>query len=573
MNTEASTEGTTEQTEAIFFSTPALEQRLDLLQHLIEFGQPPIVLTGALGAGKSVLITELLARAPEHWRIAILEGQDCVASNADPWALVLSEWGSDASSSSAVTAGDTEFDNSAVLLSPAALAHEQVARWLKADEIPLVIIDDAHVLPNEILVQVLTSLAHTSERSSLRMLLVGESSLEERLRQPPLRAQLPGLVHSLEMPALLATEINDYLLTRQQAAGLAAVRLPDAAAQRLHYETGGLPGPVYERFVRAVAAVAAHEAEPMRRVPSLPRLGEPTTRRYALAMGMVALVFVVSLIWRALPDGGPPDLPSVLETLTLPVPDNSSLKPPTVAVTHLPVEDAAATAPPGPGSPTSAPEPTQTTSPADASVPQSTTINAHLPVLADARSDPSPPEPSVVDQTLSSPQTAPARDSTPIPEPTPTASPPAPQAALETPTAVAEVATQARELESRNSESTKPATNESANAEPAQPSTPKAAPGSDRRWLQDQSAGTYTLQLLASDDGAKARAALTAMGVGDEGHLVKLTRGGRSVYVVLYGSFPDRAAAQAAVAKLPAPARAAKPFPKTFQSLQAELAP
>ncbi|WP_254841991.1 SPOR domain-containing protein, partial [Pseudomonas aeruginosa] len=51
----------------------------------------------------------------------------------------------------------------------------------------------------------------------------------------------------------------------------------------------------------------------------------------------------------------------------------------------------------------------------------------------------------------------------------------------------------------------------------------------------------------------------------------KKTLQGKPFYVVTYGSFPNRAAALAAVKKLPSKVQAGKPWPRTFASIQQEI--
>ncbi|MCY1246582.1 Cell division protein DamX [compost metagenome] len=47
---------------------------------------------------------------------------------------------------------------------------------------------------------------------------------------------------------------------------------------------------------------------------------------------------------------------------------------------------------------------------------------------------------------------------------------------------------------------------------------------------------------------------------------------GKPFFVVTYGSFADRASAVAAIKSLPAKIQASKPWPRTFASIQQEIA-
>jgi septal ring-binding cell division protein DamX len=48
--------------------------------------------------------------------------------------------------------------------------------------------------------------------------------------------------------------------------------------------------------------------------------------------------------------------------------------------------------------------------------------------------------------------------------------------------------------------------------------------------------------------------------------------GGKPAYSVIYGSFPDRVQANAALEKLPAQLRAQRPYLRTVQGMRAEIA-
>lgn len=99
------------------------------------------------------------------------------------------------------------------------------------------------------------------------------------------------------------------------------------------------------------------------------------------------------------------------------------------------------------------------------------------------------------------------------------------------------------------------------------PAAPVAS-GSASGWYASQAGGNYALQVLGTGSESAAQAFIRAQGA--DYHYFKKTLNGKPLYVVTYGNFPNRAAAQAAIKTLPAKVQAAKPWPKTFSSIQQE---
>jgi len=538
-----------------FWLSPALEQRLDLLLHLIEFGQQAVVLAGPEGSGKTALLTELLQRAPENWSWAMLDGaaaattEEVVERLAEAWEPgLVAEAGGD---------GDSTEGLMTVL-----------SGWARRDRVPVILLDDADRANDALLVSLLNIVSRLGARCRPRLLLVGRPVLEARLASSPLRGLLAGMPHSLEMPPLEEPEVADYLAARQQADGLRGVRLPPDAVRRLHRETGGLPGPLYARFVRAVAAVAAAEAEPAERVAKAPALGAPQARKYALVMGLVAFIFVTSLLVRALlwrdpaPEAVGESAGSVIDTLVLPpldvqapatpivsfpeqgraVDDGKAAatgsEPPIAVTDRAPGQvagaesgaSAIALAPPEPDGPGATGEPTAGGAEAIAPLPG--------PSVDPVREMPPPPE-DAPRQATAPGKKADERD--PVAAPEPPSRPSPPPASVEAPPR-------------------------------ASPSVAAAA-GADLAWLARLDDGAWLLQVFASDRLPAARSAIARHGLEGKARVIPTTRDGKPWYVVVVGPYPDRARASAALATLPQALRAQGPFPRRAVELQRVVPP
>jgi septal ring-binding cell division protein DamX/type II secretory pathway predicted ATPase ExeA len=153
------------------FKNEQLDQQLDLLQHLLQFGDELLILSGVAGIGKSTLLSRLERRMAEGERIEKLHGHACIEVSAlfDGLAKIF------------------YFDYAK--LAPGRLIKEFQRHLQELDrpQRPVVVIEDAHLLSTESL----ETLVHLSVLKAdagplLRIVLCGRPELQQRLSQPPL---------------------------------------------------------------------------------------------------------------------------------------------------------------------------------------------------------------------------------------------------------------------------------------------------------------------------------------------------------------------------------------------------
>ena len=104
---------------------------------------------------------------------------------------------------------------------------------------------------------------------------------------------------------------------------------------------------------------------------------------------------------------------------------------------------------------------------------------------------------------------------------------------------------------------------------PGVASTP-GEPTACRRWLEQQPARHYTLQLMSSTQRADARA-IVARHALDPHAICAYRKDGRQRYMLLYGLFPDTTAARQAIAGLADELRNNKPWIRRIGALRAQL--
>lgn len=96
-----------------------------------------------------------------------------------------------------------------------------------------------------------------------------------------------------------------------------------------------------------------------------------------------------------------------------------------------------------------------------------------------------------------------------------------------------------------------------------------SAPAAGSGWYKAQPGGNYVVQVLGTGVEANAQAFVRQQGA-EYRYFTKVLQG-KSLYVVTYGNFSSRAAAQAAIKGLPAKVQASKPWPRTIASVQQEM--
>lgn len=110
---------------------------------------------------------------------------------------------------------------------------------------------------------------------------------------------------------------------------------------------------------------------------------------------------------------------------------------------------------------------------------------------------------------------------------------------------------------------------------PAQPVAAKpiaaglSGTSGNSQWYRQQAKSRYTVQVFGS--GSESTAVAFVRQNNSQYHYFRKLHQGKPLFVVTYGSFADRASAQAAINSLPEKIRKDKPWPRAFLSIQQEL--
>jgi DamX protein len=509
-----------------FYAEPAFLQRLDLLTHLAQFSDSLLVVLGETGAGKTTLLGELRARAGENWRVCELHGEEARSLEAVMLRL-------------AGCLGLGALPEDSAELPQRVMDH--CADLREVMELPVLIIDDAEQVPPSLL-RTLAGLAGdpgaTAQR--LRIILFGAPPLEGLLAQAGLAPGLAPFVQTLNLPRLNEMQAAAYLMYRLTVAGYSGESPFSATEVRaIAKASGGLPG-----VINALAREALQAHVGQASVIMSPGRG---LRLLPIALVGVLLVAAAAYWWagnRTEP-GRTPELLAE-RPLPLPPPATGLIVPrdlPEAEVETL-ITDLEQALEEAEAPQAQAPEP----APEVAETPEA----PEAETTPDAQEAAEPVSPQVPELAQALPEAAPVPDAQPAPE---------------------EEETAAGTLEAGAEAALEPAPPPPPPPAVAQQRTP--APVATRvhgaDWVRAQPGGRYTLQLLVSSSEEAVKAFIDRHGLkGDLAYFYR--RQGGEGYILLYGSYPNTATAKAAIRGLPARVQRDKPWPRSFASVQAQLA-
>ncbi len=380
-------------------------------------------------------------------------------------------------------------------------------------ETTILAIDNAHALPADTYA-CLTRLAHCVEESAeLKVLLSADPAHSPLIDQLQGAASQHTLVHVVEVPRLNGGQTQAMLTHRWNAAyGNDEIPLDAAEMSQIYQQSNGIPGKAIV-LARQVQVLAGSPERPLR---------DPA-QRYLIGGVAIILVFIAFAFFNA----DDPDLGQAtqieLELTTEPIAEPITALTPRVEPPLRQLE-----------APVSPPE--MTTEPRDAATGDAVpgTPPPAIKVAVPASEDPTP-----------SPKTLAAEPGKP-PATDPTAAlPRAPTAEKAAPRSTATMAQ----------------TSPVAAAKPA-------AERYSLDWLRSRSDNGYVLQLFGVRDLAAAMKFIKQRRISGKSAVFVTRHDDAPWYAVVYGYYPDRAAARAAIGHLPAELAAAKPWARPVESLR-----
>ncbi len=566
--------------EGGLYVSHTLQQRIDLIEHLLEFGRQLIVLSGPAGSGKTTLLHAIGVAAGERWACVQVQGGPALSGRA-----LLSQ---------VADALDVDLSADSEPRMAQTMLRLRLNMLERAGKLVVLLVDDADQLPPDA-VAALVALARTEDQTAEARVLMA-ADLDHAGLLANLQRDRPqhGLVHVVEIPPVSDNHVGDFLAQRLTSAGVAlGERFSAADVAAIASAAGGNPARIValarqQLAGREAAPRGARRGSPGRQgiprfpsLPGLPRLPRLPSLPRLPRLEALRLPRLPRLEALRLPrlNAGQLRRPRLGDPRLLPL----FLLPPIVAVgAWLLLRDAGDEAPPAPAAVTIE-LPTGEAAPVDA--PTVATITASEPPAAVERPASEPPttpvgggdyevielevpdEPSPSLDDGAKPESGPVADPAlpPAAEPEPSEPAVKPAPPPPTPAAPAPAVPPAPKVEKRPPPQPSPVPK---TVEPA----PEPAGGgiASAEWLLKQPRGSYTLQLAGVRDRAAAQRFIQRHGLGGKAAILTTRREGQAWYVLVHGYYPNRQAALAAATRLsPALLKEVKPWARTIGDLAA----
>ena len=516
-----------------FFEGANRGATLEALLYAITHDEGIVKVTGEVGSGKTMLCRVLMERLPAQVETIYLANPSLARDEI--MLAILDDL-------DVPNAGER---SSLILRS---LQERLVTLYAEGRRV-VVLIDEAHAMPVETLEEIrLLSNLESKRHKLLQIVLFGQQELDEVLGTPQMRQLKERVIHSFRLEPLVRSDIGTYLMFRMRLAGYkgpdifsdGAVRLITDASEGLTRRVNILADKAllaafadggYQVLPTHVnAAIGDSEFARLRRKPGagLSALGLSSAGLSTIGLAIVAVGLIAA--------GAAAALLAVYITFTRPsaVADRAPPDPPMAAGSAL------ATAPAAGPAVAAHPASSERDRPAKSTPagPQNL-LTQPVPTLRPAAPAAAP---------VSSPAAAPAPNNT---RAVPAEALPQIQAAAAAPPAAAAAVAEASGLLAQRQRATE-------------------------EWLRQAPDSTYALQLLTAD---VARAAdvnlwLTRLPAAikvDQVYVYSSVIRGLPRFSILYGAFPDRASATAALGELPKKMRDGKPLIRTIAGIRADL--
>jgi len=525
---------------------------LGQLHHLARYSQLLLAVTGPLGSGKTLLRQALVASTNKDAVSSVVISGRSVTDEA----TLLRQL--------AQGLGITQTSLEAILAKVAQLA-------ITGQDVYL-LVDDAEQLRDDAL-EVLLLLAAGNTEARLHVFLFGEQALLSRLEA---LSEGEERFHAIELQPYSEEETREYLAQRLEGAGQGIELISADLLADIHEQSGGWPGVINQTARDAMIEAMLADRGGARKAagPSFKLPKKHLAILGVVAIGVVAAWFMQGKTSKPETANNPAAQTSSQLPLGSAAPQPGAQPKPDAQGAGPSVEFAGSNQPlplplVGESQPVIREPMAQAGGQEDAdegampsaAIPPTVTTSAP-PVTPLASKGPAPlnPVPSAPTQSQPvaqpAPKPAPTQAAAPRPEPVkPVAAAPVKPVQATKPAAAAKPATAV------------------ASAKPVAASKPAATAGSagGSSWYQSQAGSHYSVQVLGTGSEASAKAFISQQGGGDYRYFRKSLQG-KPFYVVTYGSFADRAAAQAAIKKLPAKIQASKPWARPFSSIQQDIA-
>lgn len=491
------------RTPGFKFFTPQRKNVLAELHHLARFGNRALLVTGPHGSGKTLLRQALVASTNK-------DTTQCVVTTAKEFP---ESGGLMGYLCQAVNASGRNVE---ALLDRAEQLHETGVQLY-------LIIDDAELLEQQALQDIVDLCLVDGEDSALRLFLFADPRIDQALDKIEIDASddedsdlADTWVHRIALQPYSLEETRDYIAQRLDAAGQGIELVDDAQLEWVHDHSGGWPG-----LINSAAMKAMQDAmDEQERAVEGPKPGLPLKTIAALVLVGAGVAFAW---WMGDQEQQAP-VETVLQLPEATTPAVVNADPELAGLTKM---DSLAISP----------------------------AASETPVTQTDSQEPQPLQDPVV------------IDTPPVPDagtpPVVVAGSPAAPSITPSPVAEAQAPVAATPAASRATES-------STTASTAVPA-PVPSQSDNGAWYREAAASEYVLQLLGSRSQDAAKSFISRNSALADLDFFETRHEGQPWFVVTQGRYATRQQAQAAIAALPEPVKQLKPWPRSVGNIQSAM--
>ncbi|VAW94266.1 hypothetical protein MNBD_GAMMA20-1338 [hydrothermal vent metagenome] len=516
----------------LFYAEPTRTQHLDILHHLTQYNDALLLVTGPEGSGKSTLLQQYIARASETWEVVRVEA----CGGIDERNLIQQIYHQ-------------------LELNFRGATHPELLEQLEhhldgllhSARQGVLLIDDAHLLTTTALQRVLqlAALRSFTNKPLLRIILFGESSLEEKL-DDPLLAQFSGIPHRLiDLPPFDEEHSTHYLLHRLSAARfVAGAPFTESALHTLYKQSEGWPGNL-NNLAHQLLLDSLPSSEQPSRLPGISDRNLYKPKRL-IGISLVIIILLTFIVWDIV--DGLFDTSGDAETATTDMPADKSTAPLTLPATSERSQRALAIpAQKSDGAPITPPRPASINEAIAAITEDTARGQAPNPPPHPHRPHPIGAKPQPLEKLSSEKAASPAAETLPPAKAETTQTPPAKTAPVASkPAADTPVAKQWQPL-------------------------PDWLPAHGNEWLLSRDPQHFALQLIAGEHLDTLRKFIIQHKLKQHLAFYQTQRNGKPWYSLVYGDYPDKQRAINARNQLPRALREQKPWIRRFDSIQQTL--
>ncbi|GEM_PF-668064 len=190
---------TTEANDGSFFVTPELAQRFHLILHLIQHSEQLLLILADQGSGKSTLLHQIKSSANPDWKLFTLVGQPAI-NEERLLKNLLNVLNVRSDGKTLATLRET--------------LRSHIAATRYNNQLPVLLVDDAHMLPLDTLHLLLDLVMNGEKQTRLRLVLFCEPQITSVLAAAEFSQVRNTLIHTLDIPALDEKQVGEYLRFR-----------------------------------------------------------------------------------------------------------------------------------------------------------------------------------------------------------------------------------------------------------------------------------------------------------------------------------------------------------------------